>query len=105
MSPEESKKRLRVLAKKMDINKDGFVDKNELTDWVYNSLLLLDEEETRERFEEVDTGKSISFLFMFKLFLFMLKLFLSRQERKDNVGRVHDRVFWSERCERTGCGI
>jgi Ca2+-binding EF-hand superfamily protein len=57
LSPDESKKRLKVLANKMDANKDGFVDKSELTDWIHNSLLQLDEEETRERFEEVDTGK------------------------------------------------
>lgn len=58
LSPEESKKRLRVLAKKMDTNGDGFVTLQELTDWIYNSLLQLDEEETRERFEEVDAGLS-----------------------------------------------
>lgn len=59
LSPDESKKRLKVLANKMDANKDGFVDKKELTDWIYNSLLQLDEEETRERFEEVDTGRNL----------------------------------------------
>lgn len=64
LSPEESKKRLRILANKMDTNKDGFVDKKELTDWIYNSLLQLDEEETRERFEEVDTGKFCGALFL-----------------------------------------
>jgi len=42
----------------MDVNKDGFVDTHELTDWIYRSLLQLDEEETRERFEEVDTDKN-----------------------------------------------
>lgn len=56
LSPEESKKRLKVLATKMDVNKDGFVDSHELTDWIYQSLLKLDEEETRERYEEIDTS-------------------------------------------------
>ncbi|KAI6241270.1 hypothetical protein M3Y99_00351900 [Aphelenchoides fujianensis] len=50
LSPQESKRRLRIIAKKMD--KDG--DGQELTDWVYNSLMQLDDEETAERFEEVD---------------------------------------------------
>jgi hypothetical protein len=56
LSPEESKKRLKVLAIKMDLNKDGYVDKHELTEWIYQSLLKLDEEETRERYEEIDAG-------------------------------------------------
>lgn len=34
LSPEESRKRLRVLAVKMDVNHDGFVDNEELTDWI-----------------------------------------------------------------------
>lgn len=54
MSPEESKKRLRILAKKMDLNSDGFVYRQELASWIYNSLQNLDKEETDERFDEVD---------------------------------------------------
>ncbi|CAD5209377.1 unnamed protein product [Bursaphelenchus xylophilus] len=51
---EESKKRLRALAVRMDEDKNGIITLRELEDWVYNSLLSLDEEETRERFEEID---------------------------------------------------
>ncbi|CAD5206514.1 unnamed protein product [Bursaphelenchus okinawaensis] len=53
-SADESKKRLRVIATKLDQNKDGEVTVKDLEDWVYKSLMSLDEEETRERFEEVD---------------------------------------------------
>uniref|UniRef100_A0A183BU04 Reticulocalbin-3 n=1 Tax=Globodera pallida TaxID=36090 RepID=A0A183BU04_GLOPA len=54
---EESKKRLRVLAKRMDRDKDGFVTMEELADWVKNSLMTLDQEETKERFDEIDEDK------------------------------------------------
>ncbi|KAL3115537.1 hypothetical protein niasHT_018170 [Heterodera trifolii] len=54
---EESKKRLRVLAKRMDKDKDGFITLEELTDWVKNSLMTLDQEETKERFDEIDEDK------------------------------------------------
>ncbi|CAK5116021.1 unnamed protein product [Meloidogyne enterolobii] len=49
LPPEESKKRLRVLALKMDIDKDGFISPEELNEWVYNSLVNVDLEETKER--------------------------------------------------------
>lgn len=54
MSPEESKKRLKILALKMDLNKDGFVTKDELNVWIYNSLISLDNEEIENRFNELD---------------------------------------------------
>ncbi|KAI6178435.1 hypothetical protein M3Y98_00500500 [Aphelenchoides besseyi] len=54
LSPQESKRRLRVIAGRMDKNGDGSVSLQELTDWVYNSLIQLDAEETVERFEEID---------------------------------------------------
>uniref|UniRef100_A0A183IMB8 Reticulocalbin-3 n=1 Tax=Soboliphyme baturini TaxID=241478 RepID=A0A183IMB8_9BILA len=54
LSPNESKRRLRILAKKMDINQDGFVDFEELVEWIKTSLRQLDEEELDERFEEAD---------------------------------------------------
>lgn len=57
LSPDESKRRLRVLAKKMDKDSNGFVTILELTEWVYKSLMSLDDEETRERFDEIDAGK------------------------------------------------
>lgn len=34
LPPEEAKKRLKVLVKKVDLDKDGFVTLNELTNWV-----------------------------------------------------------------------
>uniref|UniRef100_A0A0N5A7K3 Reticulocalbin-3 n=1 Tax=Syphacia muris TaxID=451379 RepID=A0A0N5A7K3_9BILA len=54
LSPEESRKRLRVLAVKMDVNHDGFVDNEELTDWIQKSIISLDKEESDERFAELD---------------------------------------------------
>jgi Ca2+-binding EF-hand superfamily protein len=57
LSPEESKKRLRVLALKMDTNNDGFVTQDELTDWIENSSKNLDKEENDERFAEMDANK------------------------------------------------
>jgi len=57
LAPEESKKRLRIMAKKMDLNADGFVDKHELKTWIFNSLQRLDREETDERFDEVDENR------------------------------------------------
>uniref|UniRef100_A0A7E5A1Q9 Reticulocalbin-3 n=1 Tax=Panagrellus redivivus TaxID=6233 RepID=A0A7E5A1Q9_PANRE len=57
LSPEESKKRLRVLATKMDANGDGTVSKDELTDWIENSSRNLDKEENDERFMEMDADK------------------------------------------------
>lgn len=54
---EESIKRLRVIAQRMDLDKDGFVTEEELQKWVYNSLISLDLEETKERFEELDQSK------------------------------------------------
>lgn len=56
LSPEESKKRLKVLAIKMDVNKDGYVTMAELSSWVRQSLVSLDKEETEERFREIDTS-------------------------------------------------
>lgn len=57
LSPEESRRRLRVLAQRVDVDGDGVVTPAELEAWVYRSLLSLDEEETKERFEEIDQGE------------------------------------------------
>ncbi len=54
LSPEESKKRLKVLCERMDKNGDSFVDKAELQAWIHQSLQKLDEEEVRERLDEMD---------------------------------------------------
>lgn len=38
LPPQEAKKRLLHLAAKMDVNKDEYVDKKELTNWVLRSF-------------------------------------------------------------------
>ncbi|KAE9548993.1 hypothetical protein FO519_007797 [Halicephalobus sp. NKZ332] len=57
LSPDESKKRLRILAGKMDTDGDGFISKKELTDWIEQSTKNLDKEENDERFLEMDTNR------------------------------------------------
>ncbi|XP_054153313.1 reticulocalbin-2-like [Oppia nitens] len=58
MSAEESKRRLRVLVKSgMDVNGDGFVDKQELIDWILKSFKTLAIEDGNERLEEEDLNK------------------------------------------------
>ncbi|XP_067623047.1 reticulocalbin-2 isoform X2 [Eurosta solidaginis] len=54
LTPEESKKRLLVLIKLMDLNKDGFVDRHELKAWILRSFKKLGEEEAADRLEEID---------------------------------------------------
>lgn len=39
LSPEEAKKRLGELIDKMDTNKDGSIDTEELSDWIKSSFL------------------------------------------------------------------
>uniref|UniRef100_A0A0K0G3P3 Reticulocalbin-3 n=1 Tax=Strongyloides venezuelensis TaxID=75913 RepID=A0A0K0G3P3_STRVS len=53
----ESKRRLRVLAGKMDKNNDGKVTLTELVEWIYTSMVKLDNTEAEERFAEIDTNK------------------------------------------------
>ena len=48
LDPEEAKKRLRVLAVKMDRNGDGVVDKTEMHQWIVRSLRMLSKEESDE---------------------------------------------------------
>lgn len=38
LSPEESKRRLAILIKLMDLNKDEFVDRHELKAWILRSF-------------------------------------------------------------------
>lgn len=38
LSPEESKRRLRILVEKMDLNKDGFIDRHELKAHILRSF-------------------------------------------------------------------
>ena len=55
LSPEEAKRRLKVLVENgMDANGDGFVDKNELSQWVLKSFKNLAVEEGEDRLEEDD---------------------------------------------------
>lgn len=54
MSPEESKRRLRILLTKMDLNKDMLISKLELTEWIIKSFKSLSEEEAKESLEDVD---------------------------------------------------
>jgi hypothetical protein len=60
LPPEESKKRLRILALKMDVDKDGFIINEELNQWVHNSLTSVDMDEIEERFDEIDAGKILN---------------------------------------------
>lgn len=54
LSPEESKKRLHVLIRMMDLNSDQFIDRHELKAWILRSFKKLAEEEAADRFEEMD---------------------------------------------------
>ncbi|XP_030383374.1 reticulocalbin-2 [Scaptodrosophila lebanonensis] len=54
LSPEESKRRLAILIKMMDLNKDEFIDRHELKAWILRSFKKLSEEEAADRFEEID---------------------------------------------------
>lgn len=54
LSPEESKKRLAILVKKMDLNSDEFIDRHELKVWILRSFKMLAEEEAADRFEDID---------------------------------------------------
>jgi len=55
LPPEEAKRKLGLLVKKIDANSDGFVDREELKQWIINSFRKLSKDESEERFEEVDT--------------------------------------------------
>ena len=48
LSPVEAKKRLAILAAKMDRNSDGFVDKTELHQWIVRSFRMLSKEDSDE---------------------------------------------------------
>lgn len=56
LSPDESKRRLRILVTKegMDANADGFVDRHELIKWLTKSFQQLAQEESAERLVESD---------------------------------------------------
>ncbi|XP_037927868.1 reticulocalbin-2 [Teleopsis dalmanni] len=54
LSPEESKRRLGILLKMMDLNGDEHIDRHELRAWILRSFKKLSEEEAADRFEEID---------------------------------------------------
>lgn len=58
LSPDESRRRLRILAKRMDNNQDGYIDEDELVEWIHKSMISLDKEESDERFAEMDKDDS-----------------------------------------------
>jgi Ca2+-binding EF-hand superfamily protein len=58
LSADESKRRLRLLVVNgMDANRDSFVDKHELIEWIMKSFYALTVEEGRERLEEEDSNR------------------------------------------------
>lgn len=54
LAPEESKRRLGLLVQKMDLNADLFIDRHELKSWILQSFKRLSEEESEDRFEDLD---------------------------------------------------
>lgn len=57
LPPEEAKKRLGVLITKMDTNDDGSITTIELKQWILRSFKSLSEEESQEKFNEVDLDR------------------------------------------------
>lgn len=53
LKPSESKARLRIMAEKMDTNKDGKISSEELKQWIGSSMKKLDAEEAVERYQVV----------------------------------------------------
>jgi len=58
LSPEEAKRRLKVLLGKMDINLNEHIDKSELEAWILKSMNSLNEEDNKDRFEEADSDSN-----------------------------------------------
>ncbi|KAF7266303.1 hypothetical protein GWI33_020331 [Rhynchophorus ferrugineus] len=54
LPPEEAKRRLSILLTKMDISKDGYIDRKELKAWIIRSFKTLSEEEANEKLEDAD---------------------------------------------------
>lgn len=57
LPPEEAKKRLGVLLTKMDVNNDGSITTIELKQWILRSFKSLSDEESQEKFNEVDLNR------------------------------------------------
>ncbi|XP_014234106.1 reticulocalbin-2 [Trichogramma pretiosum] len=54
---EESKRRLKVLLTKMDLNLDQFIERNELKAWILRSFKMLSDEESKDRLEDADSDE------------------------------------------------
>uniref|UniRef100_A0A6P7F674 Reticulocalbin-3 n=1 Tax=Diabrotica virgifera virgifera TaxID=50390 RepID=A0A6P7F674_DIAVI len=54
LPPEEAKRRLAILLKKMDLNNDSQIERHELKAWIIRSFSMLSEEEAKDRLEEPD---------------------------------------------------
>lgn len=54
LSPEEAKRRLSILVKQMDTDKNGIITEEELKKWIGSSFQKLDEEDSLEQLKEHD---------------------------------------------------
>lgn len=57
LPPEEAKRRLTILLKRMDTNEDFDITPTELRQWILRSFRSLSQEESREKLQEVDLNK------------------------------------------------
>ncbi|XP_017769822.1 PREDICTED: reticulocalbin-2 [Nicrophorus vespilloides] len=57
LTKDESIRRLRILLKNMDLNKDQNIDRRELKSWIMRSFRMLSEEEAQERMEDADENE------------------------------------------------
>ncbi|KAI4464736.1 reticulocalbin [Holotrichia oblita] len=56
LTPAESKRRLRILLTKMDLDGDNKISRQELRAWILRSFRMLTKEEADERLQDVDTN-------------------------------------------------
>lgn len=54
LPPDEAKRRLKILLKKMDLNNDEHIDRKELKAWILRSFKMLSKEEADEHLEDAD---------------------------------------------------
>ncbi|CAG0918252.1 unnamed protein product [Notodromas monacha] len=54
LPPDEAKARLAELAKTMDVDKDGGINRKELNQWILRSLSLLSKEDAEDQFADLD---------------------------------------------------
>ncbi|XP_071499728.1 calumenin-B-like [Diadema antillarum] len=56
--PEEERKKIFAkIVTLVDVNADGLIDKDELTDWMYEALVTVDKEDTIESMEPIDVNQ------------------------------------------------